>query len=211
MRRWGKLCMVLVLASLLPIHNEKAHASLYDAALCALEFATHPVTETRRFLGAFYKRDAQIVPSEALGGDMFQHAISMQPRFSDFNMQGILRGSLYFDFACEAQLAQFKSRYGIRFDKYGKAGLKWNITDYRITFHEEYQKLEPFAVVANIIEAQGPRIKVEFSFWDQAHQLKYASGTIIFDLYNVAKKSYVSIDSEDMNAFQREMTAQKGS
>lgn len=143
---------------------------------------------------------ANVKPSPP-AADQFRHAVPFQPRFSDFNLQGILKGSLYFDFVCETQLAQIKSRYGIRYEKYAEVGQKWNISDYQITFHHENKALESFWVVGNIVKVHESSKIVEFSFWSNDRRVRFASGVMWFDLFDIKVQKLVPISREDSSLF----------
>ncbi|MEZ4749053.1 MAG: hypothetical protein R3B54_00080 [Bdellovibrionota bacterium] len=205
-----KLVMATVMLSLLITPTRPARAVEVDPILCAYTAASAAIGGVGFLLGRLSRRtrserspkaNVELTPEEILGENMFTHAIQIKPRFSDFNMQGILKGSLHFDFVCETQLAQLNSRYGINFSKYREANQKWNISDYRITFHEENKSLEPFWVVADVVKVEGSTKLVAFSFWSNNKQVKYASGTIQFDLYDTKDNRFVPIPTDDAEAF----------
>ncbi len=135
---------------------------------------------------------------------MLQHAIQISPRFSDYNVQGLLKWSLHFDFVCEAQLAQFTTRYGIRFAKYQEVGQRWNIKNYQINMHEDNAWLmQPIWVVTDITKLSGSNQFVEFSFWNSDQTLKYASGSIQFELFDMKKQVSIAISEDDKMLFQK--------
>lgn len=124
----------------------------------------------------------------------------VKPRFSDFNLQGLLKGSLHFDFVCEAHLDALATRYGIEFSKYARSGLRWNISSYSIAFHEENKSLAAFLVETHIVRIQDCDKAVSFAFWSEDGMTKYASGEILFSLYDTAKKVHVPIPADDVKS-----------
>ena len=124
-----------------------------------------------------------------------QNYIIVTPRFSDFNMQGILKASIHVDLACESQLAQMGPRYNLPLASFAAKGLRWHLADFKISFPKVVKNLNPLRIEADVISVDGNAMNIEFSFFDEARELKYAFGTIRFELMD-AKDQSVTIPSD---------------
>jgi acyl-CoA thioesterase FadM len=108
--------------------------------------------------------------------------IVVQPRFADFNLQGILRAALYLDFVCECQLHQFEHRFGIKQETYTARGERWHITEYFIRVKKPVRAIEQFIVEADIIGVLESRLRVRFRFLSHNRRTIIADGYICFDV-----------------------------
>ncbi len=114
-----------------------------------------------------------------------QNYIIVTPRFSDFNMQGILKASVHLDLACESQLAQMAPRYNLPLSSFAAKGLRWHLADFKISFPKVVKSLNPLRVEADVVAIEDNAMIIEFSFFDETRELKYAFGKIRFELVDM--------------------------
>lgn len=111
-----------------------------------------------------------------------QNHITITPRFSDFNIQGLLKASTHLDLACEAQLAQMASRYSLPLSDFTKKSLRWHIADFKISYPKSIKTLDPVRIEADVVAVEDSTMVVDFLFSNEAREIKYAFGTIRFEL-----------------------------
>lgn len=118
-----------------------------------------------------------------MGGELNKSNFMVaKARFSDFNLQGILRAALYMDFVIECQLDQFERRMGIDINSYSARGERWHITEYFIRVKRPIRSREAFIVKANLIGVLENRIRVRYRFLMRNHRTVYAEGYTCFDV-----------------------------
>lgn len=111
-----------------------------------------------------------------------QNYILVNPRFSDFNGQGLLKASIHLDLACEAQLVQMSSRYKLPLTKFTTIGLRWHIADFNISFPYPIRTLEPLRIEADVVQVDDQAMVVDFIFFDEHREKKFAFGSLRFEL-----------------------------
>ena len=111
-----------------------------------------------------------------------QNFITVKPRFSDFNGQGLLKASIHLDLACESQLAQMSPRYNLPLSRFVSEGLRWHIEDFKISFPQVRRTLDPLRIEADVVAAEETAMTVSFAFFDSSKEKKFAFGSIRFEL-----------------------------
>lgn len=111
-----------------------------------------------------------------------QNFIIVKPRFSDFNQQGLLKASTHLDLACESQLEQMAARYNLPLPSFTEKGLRWHIADFKIAYPKAIKGLKPIRIEADVVQVLAHAMVVEFAFFDEAREQKFAYGSIQFDL-----------------------------
>jgi len=111
-----------------------------------------------------------------------QNYVIITPRFSDFNSQGLLKASIHLDLACESQLAQMSPRYNLPLPGFTAKGLRWHIADFKISYPKPIRGLDPLRIEADVVGVEEDTMVVDFSFFDQIREKKFAFGTIRFEL-----------------------------
>lgn len=108
--------------------------------------------------------------------------IIVTPRYSDFNLQGILRVGVYPELICEAQLHQFDHRFGLPLKTYDQRGERWHITEYFIRVKKPVKAMNKFIVETTLIGVLESRLRVRFQFLSHNRKDTHAEGYICFDL-----------------------------
>lgn len=111
-----------------------------------------------------------------------QNYVVVVPRFSDFNSQGLLKASIHLDLACESQLAQMAPRYQLPLRGFIEKGLRWHIADFKISYPKVIRGFDPLRIEADVVSVEESTMVVDFSFFDEAREKKFAFGTIHFEL-----------------------------
>ena len=124
-----------------------------------------------------------------------QNYIVVTPRFSDFNQQGLLKASIHIDLACESQLAQMAPRYNLPLSSFVAKGLRWHIGEFKITFPKAIRTFDPLRIEADVFAVSGNTMTVDFTFFDNAREIKDALGTISVEWVGKDDKP-VEIDGE---------------
>ena len=111
-----------------------------------------------------------------------QNYIVVTPRFSDFNIQGILKASTHLDLACESQLAQMAPRYNLPLPSFTAKGQRWHLGDFNINFPHVIRGLNPIRIEADVVAVKDNAMIVDFAFFDEQREKKFAFGAIRFEL-----------------------------
>ena len=111
-----------------------------------------------------------------------QNFIIVKPRFSDFNQQGLLKASTHLDLACESQLEQMSTRYNLPLPGFTAKGLRWHIADFKISYPKSIKGLNPIRIEADVVAVDDHAMIVDFGFFDESREQKFAFGSIRFDL-----------------------------
>jgi acyl-CoA thioesterase FadM len=125
-----------------------------------------------------------------------QNYVILKPRFSDFNSQGLLKASTHLDLACESQLEQMSARYNLPLPSFSAKGLRWHIADFKISYPKAIKGLSPIRIEADVVGVEAHAMIVDFAFFDEAREQKFAYGTLKFDL--VGKDDMPVVISSDV-------------
>lgn len=129
--------------------------------------------------------------------------VVLTPRFSDFNLQGILKASTHLDLACEAQLAQMEPRYNLPlFEKFAKRGLRWHIAEFDIKYPKVIRPLKPIRIEADVVAVEKSDMIVDFRFADELGETEFALGRIRFELVD-GQDSRVPLDDEVITSLRK--------
>lgn len=123
--------------------------------------------------------------------------IVVKPRYSDFNLQGILRVGVYPELICECQLHLFEHRFGLPLKTFTDRGERWHITEYFIRVQSPVKAMEEFIVEADLIGVRESRLRVRFRFRTKNRKAVHAEGYICFDLVDNKTNSPKSISKQD--------------
>lgn len=137
-----------------------------------------------------------------------RYTTTFRPRFSDFDLQGVLHSKSYLDYLAEARLDQLERCYRLPISGYLAKNQSFVVHSYNIVFVRPITYGIEFSVSTSVQEIAGPTASVEFAFHDQGHEAKvYASGRIGYVLFDLAKRRPVPFEEAEKSVY---LCAQNG-
>ncbi|PIT99402.1 MAG: hypothetical protein COT74_10385 [Bdellovibrionales bacterium CG10_big_fil_rev_8_21_14_0_10_45_34] len=123
------------------------------------------------------------------------------PRFSDFDMQGILNSRIYLDLLAEARLDQMVRCYGRPLDYYAKKNASWVLSSLTIDFRRPVYYGNKIRVETEVVAMEGAVATVDFAIGNDNISDRYASGKANYHLVDLATKRPITIGNEDIEIF----------
>ena len=135
--------------------------------------------------------------------ELKRFATEFSPRFSDFDLQGILNSRQYVDILNEARFDQMKRCYNYPIEEYVKKGQHWVVSGLSFTFISPIYPGRPVLVHTQVVKIEGPKAYVEFSFETETKVgfKVHASGSAEYVLIDIKSKSPVDISAEEKAIF----------
>lgn len=125
---------------------------------------------------------------------------SFTPRFSDFDLQGILNSRQYVDLLVEARFEQMQRCYNYPIDHYLKRGQHWVVAKMQFLFISPIYPGREILVTTAVSKIEGAKATVEFSFETTASDGRaktHATGTTEYVLIDLATKKPVDIPENE--------------
>jgi acyl-CoA thioester hydrolase/thioesterase-3 len=123
------------------------------------------------------------------------------PRFSDFDMQGILSSRCYLDFLAEARIDQMARCYKLPLDHYARQNQSWVFSAFSIAFINPVLfgvKLLVDTEVTSIVRAAA---SVDFAFRHATKDKIFARGAATYHLIDLGTKRPIDVPARDVEVF----------
>lgn len=142
--------------------------------------------------------------SEDNGQAIKKYVTEFTPRFSDFDLQGILNSRQYIDLLNEARFDQMNRCYKYPIEEYVKQGLHWVAASLSFNFMSPIYPGRKVLVFTQVVNIEGPKACVEFSFEtnssDGSRKI-HATGKAEYVLINIKTKSPVNITDKERELY----------
>lgn len=123
------------------------------------------------------------------------------PRFSDFDLQGIVNSARYLDFLSEARIDQMVRCYRMPMDHYMKKNQTWVFSSVNLNYLKPIFFGKQIRVETEVIAIEGAMATVDFSFHDAESGKVHANGKATYHLIDLASKKPVPVPAEDVEVF----------
>jgi acyl-CoA thioesterase FadM len=123
------------------------------------------------------------------------------PRFSDFDMQGIMSSRCYLDLLVEARLDQMVRCYEIPLERYAERNQTWVFSAVTLTFVSPVLYGTKILVETEVTNIEGAAATVDFAFRHASKDKVFAKGTATYHLIDLATKRPVAVPREDADVF----------
>jgi acyl-CoA thioesterase FadM len=129
---------------------------------------------------------------------------SFFPRFSDFDLQGILNSRQYIDLLAEARFDQMLRCYKYPIDSYVKRNQHWVVSNLCLDFVSPIYPGKAVNVSTSVYQIEGPKAYVAFTFetLSSTNALKtHAFGKAEYVLIDLNTKQPVEISKEEKDIY----------
>jgi len=123
------------------------------------------------------------------------------PRFSDFDMQGIMSSRCYLDFLVEARIDQMVRCYDRPLDHYAERNQSWVFSALSIGFVSPVFFGTKILVETEVTKIEGAAATVDFAFRHPAKDKVFARGCATYHLIDLGTKRPVDVPANDVDAF----------
>jgi acyl-CoA thioester hydrolase/thioesterase-3 len=123
------------------------------------------------------------------------------PRFSDFDMQGIMSSRSYLDFLVEARIDQMSRCYEVPIDSYTKKNQTWVFSAITLSFISPVVFGTKLLVDTEVVAMEGASATVDVSFRHATKDKIFATGRATYHLVDLGTKRPVEIPKEDVDVF----------
>lgn len=125
----------------------------------------------------------------------------IKPRFTDFDVQGILNSAKYLELVGEARMEQMETGYKKPIAEYTALGQSFVISEFNIRYLRPIAFGKDFDIETQVLEIDGAKAVIGFSFKNIDSQKEYASGQMIYHLFDLAARRPVPISEADQQVF----------
>ncbi len=128
---------------------------------------------------------------------------TFRPRFSDFDLQGVMHQRQYLDLLAEARIDQMEKNYKIPLETYVKKNQHWVAARVDISFLNSIVIGKKVIVATSVFKIEGSKAFVSFRFFphseneDGSYEKIYAEGIAEYVLINLKTKTPIAISEED--------------
>jgi acyl-CoA thioester hydrolase/thioesterase-3 len=123
------------------------------------------------------------------------------PRFSDFDMQGIMNSRCYLDFLVEARIDQMARCYQVPLDHYEKQNQSWVFSAFTIAFINPVFFGAKILVETEVMRIVGSAATVDFAFRHATKEKIFARGCATYHLIDLGTKRPVDVPLRDVEVF----------
>lgn len=123
------------------------------------------------------------------------------PRFSDFDVQGILNSRTYVDLLVEARLDQMIHCYKLPMDHYAKKNQSWVFSSVTLNFVRPIFLGAKVTVETEVTSMEGSVAKVDFAFKCPTKGKIFADGSATYHLIDLVTKRPLDIPDSDREIF----------
>jgi acyl-CoA thioester hydrolase/thioesterase-3 len=128
-------------------------------------------------------------------------ASEFTPRFSDFDMQGIMSSRCFLDFLVEARIDQMVRCYEIPLDHYTEKNQTWVFSAVTLTFLRPVLYGTTILVETEVTSIEGAAATVDFVFRHAGKDKVFAQGSATYHLIDLATRRPVDVPSKDADVF----------
>jgi acyl-CoA thioester hydrolase/thioesterase-3 len=128
-------------------------------------------------------------------------ASEFTPRFSDFDMQGIMSSRCYLDFLVEARIDQMVRCYEIPLDHYTAKNQTWVFSAVTLTFLRPVVYGTKILVETEVTSIEGAAATVAFAFRQAGKDKVFAEGSATYHLIDLATRRPVDVPAKEVEAF----------
>ncbi len=130
-----------------------------------------------------------------------KYRTEVDPRFSDFDLQGILNSRQYLDLIGEARVDQMRRCYHTPMEDYTARGQTFVLRSLAIEYEKPIYYGSKFSIETWIEEIKGPMAKVCFRFISPTDEVLYASGSGIYFLVDLNTKKPARFPENAVKAY----------
>jgi acyl-CoA thioester hydrolase/thioesterase-3 len=123
------------------------------------------------------------------------------PRFSDFDMQGIMSSRCYLDFLVEARIDQMARCYELPLGHYAAKNQSWVFSAVSMSFVSPVHFGTKILVETEVTRIDGAAAIVDFAFRHPAKDKVFALGCATYHLIDLATKRPVDVPARDAEVF----------
>ena len=123
------------------------------------------------------------------------------PRFSDFDMQGIMSSRCYLDFLVEARIDQMVRCYEIPLDHYTAKSQTWVFSAVTLTFLRPVHYGTKILVETEVTSIDGAAATVDFAFRQAGRDKVVAQGSATYHLIDLATRRPVDVPAKEAAVF----------
>jgi acyl-CoA thioesterase FadM len=128
-------------------------------------------------------------------------ATAFTPRFSDFDLQGIMSSRCYLDLLVEARIDQMVRCYEIPLDRYTEKNQTWVFSAVTLTFLSPVFYGTKLLVETEVTNIEGAAATVDFAFRHATKDKVFATGTATYHLIDLATRRPIPVPKEDVEVF----------
>jgi len=128
-------------------------------------------------------------------------ASELAPRFSDFDMQGIMSSRCYLDFLVEARIDQMVRCYEIPLDHYTARNQTWVFSAVTLSFLRPVVYGTKLVVETEVTSIAGAAAVVEFVFRQAGKDKVFAQGSATYHLIDLATRRPVDVPAREVDVF----------
>ena len=128
-------------------------------------------------------------------------ASEFTPRFSDFDMQGIMSSRSYLDFLVEARIDQMARCYEIPLERYAEKGQTWVFSAVTLSFVSPVRFGTKIVVETEVVNIEGAAALVDFAFRHPTKDKVFALGCATYHLVDLEPKRPVDVSARDVDAY----------
>jgi len=125
----------------------------------------------------------------------------IMPRFSDFDMQGIMSSRCYLDFLVEARIDQMARCYELPFTHYAEKNQTWVFSGVNLNFVSPVLFGTKIVVETEVTKIEGAAATVDFVFRHAAKDKIFAKGFATYHLVDIATKRPVAVPAKEVDVF----------
>jgi thioesterase III len=125
----------------------------------------------------------------------------MKPRFSDFDLQGVLNSRQYLDLVGEARIEQMERHYKLPIEMYTKRKQSWILSQFSIEYLKPIYYPTSFFISTKIETIDRARALVTFSFCSLDKSREYAKGMVVYHLFDMETRKPTSIPDAEKDIY----------
>lgn len=128
---------------------------------------------------------------------------TFNPRFSDFDLQGIMNSKAYIDLLAEARFDQMQRCYKYPIENYLKKNQHWVTAKLEFNFESPIFPGRELFVTTSVTSIEGPVAKVTFSFESKSAKGEkiHCWGNANYVLIDLATKTPINISDSDKEIY----------
>lgn len=124
-----------------------------------------------------------------------------KPRYSDFDVQGILNSKNYIDLLAEARVDQMTRCYGVSMNYYQELGLTWVLSKIALEFQKPLFVGDSLVIQTEVTAIITSYAEVAFEAIRKSDKKLCAIGKAVYCLVELKTKKPVNISSQDSDIF----------
>ncbi|HXU03963.1 MAG TPA: acyl-CoA thioesterase [Polyangia bacterium] len=128
-------------------------------------------------------------------------ASEFTPRFSDFDMQGIMSSRCYLDYLVEARIDQMARCYELPLAHYAERNQTWVFSAVALDFLSPVLFGAKIVVETEVTKIEGAAATVDFAFRHPTKDRVFARGCATYHLIDLATKRPIDVPAKDVEVF----------